>query len=105
MQEIEISPCFQIVHAQARIRPAEWEGYNSLGFCDTNGSINPDQKTGPCNKKKRTCRIVDFAVLADYREKIKVSEKRDKYLDLRTISKGLVRGLEELEIGQQAETI
>ena len=30
-------------------------------------------------KKKRTCKIVDFAVLADH---LKESEKKDKYLDL-----------------------
>ena len=34
------------------------------------------------NKTKRTCRIVDFAVLADHRVKLKESEKKDKYLDL-----------------------
>ena len=34
------------------------------------------------NKKKKTCKIVDFAVLADYRIKLKEWEKRDKYLDL-----------------------
>ena len=34
------------------------------------------------NKKKSTCRIVDFAVTADYRIKLKESEKKDKYLDL-----------------------
>ena len=28
------------------------------------------------------CRIVDFAVPADHRVKLKESEKRDKYLDL-----------------------
>ena len=33
-------------------------------------------------KKKGTCRIVDFAVPADHRVKLKESEKRDKYLDL-----------------------
>ena len=32
--------------------------------------------------KKRTCQIVDFAVRADYKIKVKESEKRDKYLDL-----------------------
>ena len=32
--------------------------------------------------KKRTCRIVDFAVSADQRVKLKESEKKDKYLDL-----------------------
>ena len=34
------------------------------------------------NKKKRTCKIVDFAVPADHRIKLKDSEKKDNYLDL-----------------------
>ena len=33
-------------------------------------------------KKKRTCRVVDFAVSADHRVKLKVSGKKDKYHDL-----------------------
>ena len=31
------------------------------------------------NKKKRTCKIVDFAVPTDHRIKQKESEKKDKY--------------------------
>ena len=34
------------------------------------------------NKKKRTCWILDFAVLADFTVELKECEKRDKYLDL-----------------------
>ena len=34
------------------------------------------------NKRKRICKIVDFAVLADQRINLKESEKKDKYLDL-----------------------
>ena len=34
------------------------------------------------NKKNRTCKIVDFAVPADHRIKLKGCEKKDKYLDL-----------------------
>ena len=34
------------------------------------------------NNKKRTCKIVDFSVLADHRIKLKESKKKDKYLDL-----------------------
>ena len=34
------------------------------------------------NKKKRTCKIVNFAVPADHRIKLKECEKKDKYLDL-----------------------
>ena len=34
------------------------------------------------NKKKRTYKIVNFAVSADHRIKLKECEKKDKYLDL-----------------------
>ena len=34
------------------------------------------------NKKKRNCKIVDFAVSADHSIKLKECEKKDKYLDL-----------------------
>ena len=33
-------------------------------------------------KQERICKIVDFAVSADHRIKLKVCEKKDKYLDL-----------------------
>ena len=41
------------------------------------------------NKKERTCRIVDFAVLADHRVKLKECKKKDKYLELPRESKKL----------------
>ena len=78
-------------------------------------------------QKKRICKIVDFAVPADYRIKLKECEKKDKYLDpawelkkLRnikvtivtivirafgTITKGLLKGLEDLEVGGRVKTI
>ena len=78
-------------------------------------------------KKKKICKIVDFAVPADRRLILKESEKKDKYLDLArelkklwnmkvaivpividafgTITKGLLKGLEDLEIGGRVETI
>ena len=33
------------------------------------------------NRKMRTCKIVDYAVPADHRVKLKENEKKDKYLD------------------------
>ena len=74
---------------------------------------------------------MDFAVRADYRIKLKESEKKDKYLDLArelkknmehggdnytncipiiigafgTVTKGLLKGLEDLEVGERVETI
>ena len=74
------------------------------------------------NKKKRICKIVDFAVPADHRIKLKEYEKKDNYLDLArelkkklwnmkvtiipivicafgTVTKGLLKGLEDLEVG------
>ena len=68
-----------------------------------------------------------FAVLADHRIKLKECEKRDKYLDLArelkklwnmkvtiipivigafgTVTKGLLKGQEDLEVGDRVETI
>ena len=50
----------------------------------THGSPNLGQKTRPYNnqQKMRTWKIVDFAVLADHRMKLKECEKKDKYLDI-----------------------
>ena len=55
-----------------------------MGLWYTNGSPNLGQKTRPYNnqQKKKICKIVDFAVSADHRIKLKECEKRDKYLDL-----------------------
>ena len=76
------------------------------------------------NKKKKICKIVDFA---DHRIKLKECEKRDKYLDLArelkklwnikvtiipivigafgTVTKGLLKGQDYLEVGGRVETI
>ena len=79
-----------MVYAQPRIRPWKWDAQNSLGFWETNGSSNLSQTSRSSDnqqekKKKeereRTCRIVEFAVLADHRVKLKESKKRNKYLD------------------------
>ena len=94
-----------------------------MGILYTNGSPNSGQKTRPHNnqqQKKRICKIVDFAVPADQRINLKESEKKDKYLDLArelkklwnvkvktvpivigalgTITKGLLKGLEDLKL-------
>ena len=54
-----------------------------MGLCHTHGSPNLGQETRPNkNQQKRTCKIVDFAVPADHRIKLKGREKKDKYLDL-----------------------
>ena len=34
------------------------------------------------NRKKRTCKTVDFAIPADHRVKLKENEKKNKYLDI-----------------------
>ena len=79
------------------------------------------------NKKRRTCKIVDFVVPADHRIKLKECEKKDKYVDLArelkklwnmkvtiipivigafgTVTKGLLKGLEDMEVGGRVETI
>ena len=42
----------------------------------------PDLKIINQNKKERLCKIVDFAVPADHRIKLKEREKKDTYFDL-----------------------
>ena len=81
---------------------------------------NNQQKKKERKKEKRTCQIMDFAVLADHRVKLKESEKKDKYSDLArelkklwnmrvtfvpiiigalgTVTRGLIKGLEALDI-------
>ena len=106
-----------------------------MGFWDKNRSSYLGQITKPGDskkkkkkKKKRTSWIVDFVVLAELKVKLKESVKRDKHLDFarerkkklwnmlvtmkpfvidmhRTISKELVKGLEDLEIRGQVKTI
>ena len=53
-----------------------------MGLWHTHGSPNLGQKTRHNINKKRNCKIVDFAVPADHRIKLKEYEKKDKYLDL-----------------------
>ena len=78
-------------------------------------------------KKKKISKILDFAVLADHKIKLKESEKRDKNLNIAwelkklwnmkvtiipivigafsTVTEGLLMGLENLEVGGRVETI
>ena len=79
------------------------------------------------NKKKRICETVVFVVTVDHRINLEECKKKDKYLDLArelkklrdmkvmivpivigalgTITKGLLKGLEDLEVGGRVETI
>ena len=82
-------------------------------------------------QKMRICKIFYFAVMPNHRIKLKKCEKKDKYLDLAgeskkkttklwdmkvtiipivigafgTVTKGLLKGLEDLEIDGRVETI
>ena len=100
-----------------------------MGLQHTNGSPNPGQKTRLNNnqQKRRTCKIVDFVIPANHRIKLKECEKKDKNLDLArelkkllnmlvtiipivigafgSVTKGLLKGLEDLEVGGRVETI
>ena len=97
---------------------------------NNNNNNNLGQKTRPYynqEKKKRICKIIDFAVPADHRIKPKECKKKDKYLDLArelkklwnlkvtiipivigafsTVNKGLLKGLDDLDVGGRVETI
>ena len=42
----------QMLYAQPRICPGEWDSQTSLGFWDTNGSPNLSQTTLPSNNQQ-----------------------------------------------------
>ena len=110
----------QMVYVQPRICPTKWNAQTPPNLGPTTRPYNNQQE------KKRTCRIVDFAVPADYTVKLKECKRRDKFLNLLrelknlwnmkvpivsivicahgTVSKGLVQGLEDLKITRQVET-
>ena len=121
-----------MVYAQPSTCPRKWHSQTAMGLWYTNGWPNLGKKTRPYNnqqqkRRKKTCKIVDFAVPVDHRIKLKECEKRDKYLDLArelkklwnmkvtkipfvigafgTVTKGLLKGLEDLEVGGRVETI
>ena len=86
VQEIEVSPYEQILNTQPRVCPGEWDAKTHMGFWDTNISPTLREMTRPCDnqQRKRTCKIVEFVVLANPKVKLKESEKKDKYLDIDT---------------------
>ena len=118
-----------MVYAQPSSYPRKWHTQTPTGLWHTDGSPNLGQKTRPNNnqQKKRICKIVDFAVPPDHRINLKESEKKDKYRDLArelnklwnmkvmiipivigvfgTVTKVLLNGLEDLEVGGRVETI
>ena len=73
-----------MVYAQPSTCPRKWHTQTPREFdIQTDHLISarrPDLII--INKIKKICKIVDFAVLADHRIKLKECEKRDKYLDL-----------------------
>ena len=99
-----------------------------MGLWPTNGRSNLGHRTRPriINQKKRNYKIVDFALPADHRIKLNECEKKAKYLDLArelklwnmkvaiitimtgafgTVTKELLKGLENLQVGGRVETI
>ena len=87
----------------------------------------PEDQTLYNQQQKKICHIFDFAVPADHRIKLKVWEKRDKYLDLArelkklwnmkvtiipnvigafgTVTIGLLKGMEDFEVSGRMKTI
>ena len=119
-----------MVYAQPSTCPRKWQSQTPVGLWYTNGSPNLGPKTRSDNnqqQRKKICKIVDFAVPADHRIKLKECEKRDKYFDLArelkrlwnmkvtiipivigafgTVTEGLLKDLEDLEVGDRVENI
>ena len=78
VQEISIRPYKQTVYAQPGACPRKWD------FNIQTDHLIPARRPNLIiiNKRKRICKLVDFAVPADHIINLKESEKKDKYLDL-----------------------
>ena len=97
-----------------------------MGFWHTNGSPNLGQTTRPYNnqqKIRKHSKLLTFMCLADHRIKLNENKKKNKYLNLTrnwkktvehesdlfinygTITKRLLKGLEDLEFGGPVENI
>ena len=119
-----------MVFAKTSICPTKWHTQTPMGLWHTRGSPNLGQKTRHYNnqQKNKICKIVNFAVPADHRIKLKKVKRRISTSTLRgnwkkklwnmkvtiipivigafgTITKGLLKGLEDLEVGGRVETI
>ena len=105
------------------------ENYTHKFLWDFDMQTNHRQKTRPYNnqQQKKKCKIVDFAVSADLRIKLKECERKDKYLDLAwelkklwnmkvtivpimidafgTVTEEWSKGLEDLDVGRRVDTI
>ena len=86
VQEISIRPYKQIVYAQPGACPKKMTHINSYGTLTyKTDHLIPARRPDLIiiNKRKRICKIVDFAVSAELQNKIwRKVEKKDKYLDL-----------------------
>ena len=118
-------PYEQMIYAHPSSCPRELHTQAPIGLWHLISTRRPDLIV--INKKKRTCKIVDFAVPPDNRIKLKESEKNDKSLDLAwefkklwnrkvtilpivigalcTVTKELLKELEDLEVEGRVETI
>ena len=120
-----------MVYAQPSPCPRKWHAQTPVGRCYTNGSPNPGPKTRPYDnqQKKKKENLKNCWLCCPGRPQIKLKEweKRDKYLDLArelkklwnmkgtilpivigafgTVTKGLLKGQEDLEVGGRVETI
>ena len=128
VQEISIRPYKQMVYAQpGACSRKRINSYGTLTY--KTDYLIPARRSDLIiiNKRKRICKIVDFAVPADHRINLKESHQKNKYLHLAreliklwntkvtivpivigglsTVTKGLFKGLEDLEVGGRVETI
>ena len=121
-----------MVYVQPYICPDEWDTHKLLQDFDIQmyhliSARRPDLMIiNKKKKKKKICKIVDSAVPADHRVKLREIDKKDEYFDLAwemkklwnmkvriipavigvlvTVTKGLLKRLEDLEIRGRVET-
>ena len=113
----------------SQIRVNRWEECCIFGVTSKTAQRPDLMIINKKKKKKRICKIVNLAVPVGHRIKLKECKKKDKYLDharelkkkqlwnmkvtiilivigaFGTVTKGLLKRLEDLEVGGRVETI
>ena len=121
MQEIWISPYEQMVYAQQSNCPGEWQTQTPMGLWHTNASPILGQKTRLYSNQQQKRELTKLPILLyrlitekswkNVKRTISASESKKQW-NLKvtigtfgTVTKGLFKGLDDLEFGGRVETI
>ena len=79
VQEVKIWPYEQMVYAQPRICPGEWDAQTSQGFWDINGSPNLGPTTRPSDCQQKQMNLPNCEHCCPVWQQSKIKRKRKEW--------------------------